>query len=119
MRCEEVAVLLPSLVDGIDEANVAVQRHVQTCLRCQAEVARYRKLVRTLEQLRTRYIEPTPGLLGETLVALSDAAGRGALRTYVTSRRLAYGGATVGAAALAAGTAALLITRSRRRAAVA
>jgi hypothetical protein len=119
MRCDEVAALLPSLVDGIDEANVAVQRHVDTCLRCQAEVARYRKLVRTLEQLRTRYVEPTPGLLGETLVAISEAGERGLLRTYVTSRRFAYGGAAVGTAALAAGTAAIIIARSRRRAAVA
>ena len=117
MRCEEVAAALPSLVDGVDDANLAVQRHVDQCLRCQAEVARYRKLVRTLELLKSRYIEPTPGLLGETLAALGDAAEKGALRTYVSARRLAYGGAAVGTAALAAGTAALLIARSRRRAA--
>ena len=117
MRCDEVTVLLPSLVDGVDESNAAAQSHVDTCLRCQAELARYRKLVRTLEQMKTRYIEPTPGLLGETLAALGDAAEKGALRGYITSRRLAYGGAAVGTAALAAGTAALLIARSRRRAA--
>ena len=53
---------------------------------------RYRKLVRSLELLRTRYVEPTPGLLGETLAALTDAAERRAVRTMVTARRLAYAG---------------------------
>ena len=118
MRCEEVATLLPGFVDGVDRTNFEVERHVQSCLRCQAELARYRKLVRTLEKLRTRYVEPTPGLLGDTLAALTDAAEQGALRSMVTARRLAYAGAAVGTAALATGTAALLIARSRRRSGV-
>ena len=67
MRCDEVTALLPGLVDGVDESNLAVERHVQQCLRCQAELVRYRKLLRTLEILRTRYVEPNPGLLGDTL----------------------------------------------------
>ena len=116
MRCDEVAAALPGLVDDEAGADLAVRRHVEQCLRCQAEVARYRKLVRTLELLRARYVEPAPGLLGETLAAITDAAEKGALRTYVTARRLAYGGAAVGTAALAAGAAALIIARSRRRA---
>jgi hypothetical protein len=113
MRCDEIAALLPGLVDGVDATNLAVERHVQECLRCQAELVRYRKLVRTLELLRTRYVEPTPGLLGETLAALTDAAERGAIRTMVTARRLAYAGAIGGTVATAA--TALLIARSRRR----
>ena len=84
MRCDEVAALLPSLVDGVDEANLAVERHVQECLRCQTDLVRYRKLVRNLELLRTRYIEPTPGLLGDTLAALTDAAERSAFRTHAS-----------------------------------
>ena len=115
MRCDEVAALLPSLVDGVDETNLAIERHVQECLRCQTDLVRYRKLVRNLELLRTRYIEPTPGLLGDTLAALTDAAERGAFRTIVTGRRLAYAGAIGGTAVATAATAALLIVRSRRR----
>jgi hypothetical protein len=115
VRCDEVAVLLPSLVDGVDETNLAAERHVQQCLRCQTDLVRYRKLVRNLERLRTRYIEPTPGLLGDTLAALTDAAERGAFRTMVTGRRLAYAGAIGGTAVATAATAALLIARSRRR----
>src|SRR5262249_40007330 len=130
MRCDEVAALLPSLVDGVDETNLAAERHVQRCLRCQTDLVRYRKLVRNLELLRTRYIEPNPplrrprtrytgpipGLLAEPLAALSDAAERGAVRTLVPSRRLAYAGAIGGTVATAA--TALLIARSRRRGAL-
>ena len=79
MRCDEVTVLLPSLVDGVDEANAVAQtprRHVP------AVPGRARALPQTRPHARadgTRYIEPTPGLLGETLAALGDAAEKGAL----------------------------------------
>ena len=116
MRCDEVAALLPGLVDGVDETNLGAERHVQQCLRCQTDLVRYRKLVRNLELLRTRYIEPNPGLLADTLSALSDVTERGAVRTLVTTRRLAYVGAIGGTVATAA--TALLIARSRRRSAV-
>lgn len=76
----------------------------------------YRRLLRTLALLRTRYAEPTPGLLGETLAALTDAAEEGARRTLLSGRRLAYAGAIGGTAVATAATAALLIARSRRRA---
>ena len=115
MRCDEVAALLPGLVDGVDESNLAVERHVQECLRCQTDLVRYRKLVRNLELLRTRYIEPTPGLLGDTLAALTDAAERRAVphdrhRPPARVRRRDRGHAVATAAT------ALLIARSRRRA---
>jgi hypothetical protein len=118
MRCDDVTSFLPALVDG-DAIDLDVQRHVDGCLRCQAELARYRRLLRTLAMLRTRYIEPTPGLLGETLAAITDAAEHGARRTLLSGRRLAYAGA-IGGSALAVGTtAALLMMRSRKRATLA
>ena len=86
MLCEEVTALLPGLVDGDIEADAETARHIETCLRCQAELARYRRLLRTLSLLRTRYAEPTPGLLGETLAALTDAAEESARRTRETFR---------------------------------
>ena len=115
MLCEEVTALLPALVDGEHDADPAAALHVETCLRCQAELARYRRLLRTLALLRTRYAEPTPGLLGETLAALTDAAEEGARRTLLSGRRLAYAGAIGGTAVAAGATAALLIARSRKR----
>ena len=46
-----------------------VQRHVESCLRCQAELARYRRMLRGLQLLRTQYLEPAPGVLSQTLAA--------------------------------------------------
>ena len=78
--------------------------------------ARYRRLLRTLSMLRTRYVEPTPGLLGETLAAITEAAEHGARPDALSGRRLAYAGAIGGSALAAGATAAVLIARSRRRA---
>jgi anti-sigma factor RsiW len=110
--------LLPEAVDA--SAGVPfppeVQAHVETCLRCQAELARYRRLLRALQLLRTRYLEPAPGLLAQTLASLEEAGEQQAVRSIVTGRRLAYAGA-IGGAAVAAGAAAtaVLVARSRRR----
>lgn len=118
MRCEDVTRLLPEAVDA--SAGVPfppeVQAHVETCLRCQAELARYRRLLRALQLLRTRYLEPAPGLLAQTLASLEEAGEQQAVRSIVTGRRLAYAGA-IGGAAVAAGAAAtaVLVARSRRR----
>ena len=115
MRCDEIARILPEAVDSGAAVELSVQRHIETCLRCQAELARYRRLLRTLALLRSRYAEPTPGLLGETLAALTDAAEEGARRTLLSGRRLAYAGAIGGTAVAAGATAAVLIARSRKR----
>jgi len=111
MQCEDFTRALPALVDA-DEVDAETERHVESCLRCQAELARYRRTLRGLHELRTRYLEPSPGLLPQTLAALEAAGERSAVRTLLTSRRLAYAGAGV---ALAAGAAAVILTRSRRR----
>lgn len=117
MRCDEVATLLSEIVDS-PERHLGVERHVETCLRCQAEMARYRRLLRALHQLRTSYLEPAPGYLAGTLAALEEAAERRIVRSLLSGRRLAYAGAIGGAAlAATAATAAVLIARSRRRAA--
>ena len=96
MRCDEVTALLPGLVDGEHDASRVAELHIETCLRCQAELARYRRLLRTLAMLRSRYVEPTPGLLGETLAVITEAAEEGARRTLLSGRRLAYAGAIGG-----------------------
>jgi anti-sigma factor RsiW len=117
MRCDEITPLLPALVDG-EPMDVEADKHIETCLRCQAELARYRRLLRTLSLLRARYVEPTPGLLGDTLAAITDAAESGVRRTLLSGRRLAYAGAIGGGALAAGATAAVLIARSRRRSAL-
>jgi anti-sigma factor RsiW len=119
MLCEDVALLLPETFEGVP-VDLAVQTHIESCLRCQAELARYRRMLRALQQLRTRFLEPSPSLLAQTLAALEEAGERQAVRSLLSGRRLAYAGAIGGAAvATGAAAAALILARSRRRAAVA
>jgi anti-sigma factor RsiW len=116
MQCDDVARLLPEAVESGAAVELSVQRHIETCLRCQAEVARYRKMLRGLQLLRTRYLEPAPGLLAQTLAAIEEAGERRAMRSLLSGRRLAYAGAIGGAAlAASAATAAVLVHRARRR----
>ena len=62
-QCDEIAVLLPDAVDAAEPVALPVRRHIESCLRCQAELARYRRMLRGLQLLRTQYFEPTPGVL--------------------------------------------------------
>jgi anti-sigma factor RsiW len=116
MQCDDVARLLPEAVDGNAPVELWVQRHIESCLRCQAELARYRRMLRGLQLLRTRYLEPAPGLLAATLAAIEVAGERQAVRSALSGRRLAYAGAIGGAAIAASATAAaVLLHRARRR----
>ena len=50
--CHEVAAVLPGVVDGSARLDRGHRRHVEQCLRCQAELAQYRKLLRTMRTLQ-------------------------------------------------------------------
>lgn len=115
MQCDDVARVLPAAVDGGVALDLSMQRHVESCLRCQAEVARYRKMLRGLQLLRTRYLEPAPGLVAATLAAIEVAGERHAVRSVISGRRIAYAGAIGGAAIAASATAAALIVHHTRR----
>jgi hypothetical protein len=117
VQCDEVAALLPSAVENGAGVEQSVQRHIESCLRCQAELARYRRMLRGLQLLRTRYLEPNPGLLAQTLAAIEEAGEQRAVHSILSGRRIAYVGAIGGAAVAAtAATAAMLVHRARRRA---
>jgi len=111
VSCAEVALALPSILDGASAAEEVVVEHVGTCLRCQCELARYRKLLRLLNQLRAHRVEPPPGAVADVLLALEDAAQRRVIRSMLTGRRLAYAGAF---AAPAAAIVAVTMTRRGR-----
>jgi anti-sigma factor RsiW len=117
VQCDDVAALLPSAVENGAAVESSVQRHIESCLRCQAELARYRRMLRGLQLLRTRYLEPNPSLLAQTLAAIEEAGERQAVHSILSGRRLAYVGAIGGAAfaATAATAAAMLVHRARRR----
>jgi hypothetical protein len=97
------------------EVSRRVRSHVAVCLRCQAEVARYRRLRRNLRALRDQPIDPGPALSAEILAAL-DAGWAAPRASRIALRSLAcVGGISV---ATAAG-AGMLVWMSRRRLAVA
>ena len=114
VTCDQVADLLPAIVDGLEVADLDVQRHVAACLRCQAELVQYRKLLRHLHQLRAEVLEPAPGMLPDILAAIGAAGERRAIHHLLNGRRVAYVGGI--AAATAAGAAgAILANRARNR----
>ena len=113
MQCDEIAQLLPGILDGGEVADRRVQRHVESCLRCQAELVQYRKLLKALHLLRTEVLEPAPGLLTEILAGLEAAGERRAVRNLLNGRNAAYAGGTAAALAAAGAAAAILLARRR------
>jgi hypothetical protein len=111
--CRQAAAYLPSIAAGEGEANTRARDHVASCLRCQAEVVAYRRLLRHLRGLRRDEVPSPPGALAAVLVAL-EAAELGELPSANRALRLAYvGGLTVATAA--AGAAGVLVWMNRRR----
>jgi predicted anti-sigma-YlaC factor YlaD len=110
LDCEAVADLLPRLADGATRADRAVVRHVGQCLRCQAELAKYRRLLRLLHQLREQRPSLPPGALESLLANVEARAGAQAARSALGGRRLVAAvavlvvTATAGTAAVLAGT---------------
>lgn len=114
MQCDRVADRLAPIVDGAERAAPEVRAHVESCLRCQAELVQYRKLLKALRQLRTDFLEPAPGTVTAILAQLEAAGERGAMRSLLAGRRAAYLGG-IAAAATAAGAAGAIVLASRGR----
>jgi anti-sigma factor RsiW len=114
VRCEQLVPQLGAVADGSVVLERDARRHVESCLRCQAEVAQYRKLLRALRALRTEVLEPSPGLLPDVLAGLSAAGERQVLRSVLRGRRAAYVGGIAAATAAGAAGAIVLSSLSRR-----
>jgi hypothetical protein len=115
MRCDQLADQLSDAADGTVLLDAARRDHVEHCLRCQAELVQYRKLLRALRAIRTEVLEPAPGLLPEIFAHLEEAGERRALRSLVSGRKAAYLGGLAAATAAGAAGAIVLTARSRRR----
>ena len=113
MLCDDIGEVLAATADGSVSLDDAARDHVEQCLRCQAELVQYRKLLRTLRTLRTEVLEPAPGLLAEILAQVEAAGERHAVRSLLSGRRVAYLGGL--AAATAAGAAGAVFYASRAR----
>ena len=113
--CEAVADVLPGVVDGSASLDRSQRRHVEHCLRCQAELAQYRKLLRAMAALRDRRRPAPPTLVTEVLATIETAGERSAVRAALTGRKAAYlGGIAAAATAAGAGAAIVLVSRGRK-----
>jgi anti-sigma factor RsiW len=115
MRCDRVADALPAVLDGSSPVERRVVAHVETCLRCQAELARYRRMLRLLHQLRAQRPTPPAGAVSGVLAALEERAGKGLVRSTLTGRRVAVVGGVVVCVSVAAAMTALSLGRNRAK----
>ena len=114
MRCDALARALSAAGDD-EPLQGRARRHVDSCLRCQAELVQYRKLLRVLRTLRTEVLAPGPSLAADILEGLEEAGERSALRSLLVGRhplRLPY----VAAASVAAAGAGFAVVARRRAA---
>jgi len=113
LQCEDLTEALAATSEGSGHLGRNERRHVERCLRCQAEIVQYRKLLRVMRTLRTDVLEPAPGLLADILANLEESGERHAIRSILSGRRIAYLGGL--AAATAAGAAGAIVFASRTR----
>jgi len=109
VQCETVSIQLAEIADGLEQLPPESERHVALCLRCQAELAQYRKLLRALTALRGQLLVPDESLLDDILDALRPPAT--VHRLHRRNRRAAYIGGI--AAAATAGAAGAIVIASR------
>jgi hypothetical protein len=104
--CAEVALALPAYVAGETSLDERASHHVAQCLRCQAEIVRYRRMLRTLRALRDDAPLPPSTVLADIIGQLgADDVGGPTLIGIV---------AVVALAAGAAGGAGMLLWFTRR-----
>lgn len=113
MRCEDLADDLAATADGTALLDAAGRRHVERCLRCQAELVQYRRVLRAMRAMRTEVLEPAPGILSDILANIEQAGERRAIRSMISGHKAAYLGGL--AAATAAGAAGAIVFASRAR----
>ena len=111
--CRRAASHLPQLAAGESDGLDETVDHVSGCLRCQAEVAAYRRILRHLRTLRHDLIDPPPGALAAVVATLEAAAIEQQSAGANWAMRAAVGGITVATAA--AGAAGVLVWMNRRR----
>jgi hypothetical protein len=114
VQCEDLSDRLAGAADDLAHLGRSERRHVERCLRCQAEIVQYRKLLRAMRSLRTDVLEPAPGLLADILANLEAAGERHAIRSLLSGRRMAYVGGLAAATAAGAAGAIVFATRTRR-----
>lgn len=102
-RCTMVRWQLPSSSDG--SLRGPGRAHAETCLRCQAELAKYRSLHRRLAGLASVTYEAPPGLATGVLTDIDAPVIDEAVPDSSVAIRASVAVAAAGAAAVAAAVA--------------
>jgi hypothetical protein len=109
--CRDAAEGITQIAAGeIGDVEPRAAAHVAQCLRCQAEVAAFRRILRSMKSMTGEGMVPPVGGVAAILAALEVAA----VEQHSWAVRAAYvGGITVATAA--AGAAGVLVWMNRRR----
>ena len=108
MQCDDVGTLLAASADDPSLLSEPAEAHVTSCLRCQAEQAQYRRILRAMKTLRGDVIVAQPELLDDVLDLVRPPADVVKFRRPSSDRRrAAIGGIAAAATAGAAGAIAL------------
>ena len=107
--CREAVDAVAQIAAGETDVEPGAGQHVRSCLRCQAEVAAYRRILRVMRSMRGDHVPLPPGGLAELLAALEAQAEDGSPVATWAVRAVWAGGIT------AAGAAGVLVWITRRR----
>jgi len=112
-RCAVVRMRLPG-VDSVDELGERLAGHVETCLRCQAEAARYRTLRRKLGSLEPEEITAPGALVPSVVSRISIEETDVSADRRVGLRRAAVAVSAAAGAAVAATAGTIIVVGLRR-----
>lgn len=115
--CREISLRLAGVVDATDHLDPDQLDHLNQCVRCQAELVQYRKLLRAMRSLR-REVDSIPPHLATVVLEKLDEQHLTLETATPNPRRAAYlGGLAAAATAAGAGAAIVLMNRGRKGAA--
>ena len=112
-RCTVVRMRLPG-VDSVDQLGERLATHVETCLRCQAEAARYRTLRRQLGALSRRELAAPATLVPSVVVRIAREEAQTMMDPRVGLRRAAVAISAAAGAAVAATAGTIIVVGLRR-----
>lgn len=107
--CREAVDAVAQIAAGETDVEPRAGQHVGSCLRCQAEVAAYRRILRTMSNMRGQDVPLPAGGLVELLRAIEAESQDGSPLASWAVRAAWAGGITAGAAA------GVLVWFTRRR----
>ena len=112
-NCTIVRLRLPG-VDSVDDLGERLADHVETCLTCQAEAARYRTLRHRLGGLSKAAIRAPSALLPSVVYRIDHADTEESSGRSVAVRRAAIAVSAAAGAAVAATAGTIIVIGLRR-----